>query len=745
MKQRLLVGVICCESEQLMQRRLIKGIMAQAFSLDIDIAVFSCITNDINMTNDQAAEYNLFNYMNFAMLDGVIYLRDSIHTVGEQKHIDELLLAQKKPVLVLDDVDGPFPHLNIDDRSGVYAVTNHLIEKHHLHDLICLTGKPEHFTAKQRADGFCDALLEHNIPLREDAVIYGDYWVAAAQKLAAEFLSGKRPMPEAVVCGNDAMAKTLCNTLVDHGISVPEQIIIAGYDVSMTDAPNVISITSYVRKNFRLGAQGILKLYEMMTGKTGSLVETERFEIITGASCGCGDDKGYVQHQLRILNERETYQSLFRTSNMGIALTSRETLDDCIDAIFTKLYLINHRKEFYLCLCEDWEGGGALENPAEYRRVGFPQHMLLKAAVIDDSYHVVTKPFPTAKMLPRLAEERSYPTAYFFSPLHHDDRFFGVSALSFGDTLEVYDEIYCNWINLINMALEFVRMQSYLKRFNNRIYLSSIRDALTGLYNHEGFLKFSRECFEAAKNEHRRFLMLYASFDALRQINETYGHTEGDSAVTVLANAMNNSCTTYERCARIEDAEFSIIGYQDYEMNAGQRFVNSIAGYLEHYNQSSLKPYKITANYGFFCEYITPDMTLESIMAFVSERIEESRAMRQSEKASPYYREFVNLRERIYSNPQDDWSIDTMCRDLILSRGYFQKLYTRCFGISFTQDVINSRIELSKRLLSSTNYSIAYIADQSGYSNYVHFMHQFKKIVGITPTEYRRRKKQDEQ
>ncbi len=745
MKQRLLVGVICCESEQIMQRRLIKGIMAQAFALDIDVAVFSCMTNDLIMTSNQASEFNLFNYMNFSMLDGIIYLRDSIHTAKEKPVLDELLLAQKKPVLVLDDVDGPFPYLIIDDRVGVKAITNHLIEKHGLTDIFCLTGKPEHFTAKQRADGYCDALREHGIPVRDDHIVYGNYWVDSAQKLAMEFIEGKRPMPQAVVCGNDAMAKSLCNTLVDHGIKVPDQILIAGYDVSMTETPNVISITSYVRKNFGLGAQGLAKLYEMMTGKTCDLIETEHFEIITGASCGCGDEQDYLKHQMRLLAEQEVYLSLFRTSNMGVSLTSRETLDECMDAVRAKLYLVRGMKEFYLCLCEDWEGGGALENPSEYRRQGFPQHMLLKLIWNDDERSIVTKPFPTAKMLPRLHEEHDKPTAFFFSPVHHDDRFFGVAALSFGDKLDAYDELYCNWISILNIALEYIRMQTYLKRFNNRIYLSSIRDSLTGLYNHEGFDKFSKECFEAAKNEHRRFLLLFASFDSLRQINETYGHTEGDSAVTVLANAMNNSCTTYERCARIEDAEFSIIGYQDYEMSAGQRFVNSISGYLEHYNQSSLKPYKITANYGFFCEYITPEMTLESIIEFVSSRIEESRAMRQNEKASPYYREFVNLRERIYSNPQEDWSIDTMCRDLILSRGYFQKLYTRCFGISFTQDVINSRIELSKRLLSSTNFSIAYIADQSGYSNYVHFMHQFKKIVGITPTEYRRRKKQDEE
>ncbi|MBP0967505.1 MAG: diguanylate cyclase, partial [Oscillospiraceae bacterium] len=407
------------------------------------------------------------------------------------------------------------------------------------------------------------------------------------------------------------------------------------------------------------------------------------------------------------------------------------------------VYLIRDVSEFYLCLCEDWEGGGALENPSEYRREGYPKHMLLE--YIDSSTgSLVTKPFPASKMLPRLHDERSKPTCFFFTPLHHDDRVFGIAALSFGDKMETYDAMYCDWLTVVNTALEFVRMQTYLKRFNNRIYLTSIRDTLTGLYNYEGYQKFARECFEAAKNEHRRFLLLYASFDSLRQVNETYGHSEGDSAVTVLANAMNNICTTYERCARIEDAEFSIIGYQDYEEDACQRLVYAISGYLEHYNQSSLKPYKITASFGFFCDHIAPDMTLEQITQIAAAKLEESRASRRNEKASPYYREFVDLRERIYSNPQEDWSIDSMCRDLILSRGYFQKLYTRCFGISFTQDVINSRIELSKRLLASTDYSIACIADQSGYSNYVHFMHQFKKIVGITPTEYRKRKRQTE-
>ncbi len=745
MKKRLLIGVVVCETEQLMQRRLIKGISAQAFSLDMDVAVFSCITNHAEMSPHQKSEFNLFNYMNLSMLDGILYLRNSIHAEEEKEILDRMLAEQKVPVLVLDDNTEKFHCLMMDDRTGFAAITSHLIDVHGLTDLVCLSGQDWQYTAQQRVRGFKDALTAHHLPVREENIIWGDYWYDSARKLAHEFLSGARKMPQAVVCGNDPMAKALCHELIANGVRIPQDIMVTGYDASLTETQSLIALTSYVRKNFRLGAQGVAKLYEMMTGESCVLTQCERIEVITGNSCACGLDLDYLKHQIRVDETQDNYRTMFRMSNFQIHLTRQETLDDCIRAALNNIYLIRECKELYICLCEDWEGGGALENPSDYRREGFPKYMLLKQFSDGSNASIVTKPFPTQKMLPRLQEERSKPGCFFFSPLHHEDRFFGVACLTFGDRLDTYDQVYCDWISAVNIALEYVRMQSYLKRFNNRIYLSSIRDSLTGLYNQEGYRKFARECFDAARTEHRRFLLLYASFDSLRQINETYGHSEGDSAVTVLANAMNNSCTTYERCARTQDAEFAIIGYQDYEPDACQRLINSITGYLEHYNQSSLKPYKLSTSFGFYCDYVPDGTGLEEITAIAAQRLDESRESRQSEKASPYYREFVSLRERIYSNPQEDWSIDSMCHDLILSRGYFQKLYTRCFGISFTQDVINSRIELSKRLLSSTDHSIAYIADQSGYSNYVHFMHQFKKIVGITPTEYRRRKKQSEE
>ncbi|MBR6761885.1 MAG: diguanylate cyclase [Oscillospiraceae bacterium] len=745
MKKRLLFGVVIAESEHLVQKRLLKGAIAQAFSIDVDLAIFSITVNHMRIDAHQQSECNIFQYMNFSMLDGILYARHSIHSIEQRKTLDALFIAHKIPVLVLDDETSPFPFYMPDDRAAMCSLTTHLIREHGLTDLICLTGQQNNRTAEERALGFRDALEQHGLVFSPEQVIYGDYWEHSAQKLGTALVNGERPLPQGVVCGNDPMAKFLCETLLDGGIHIPEQISVVGYDAVLGDEHTVISITSYVRKNFSLGVSGIAKLYEIVTGKSCALVPTERIELITGKSCACNEDIEFLRHQLRENSKKDQFDTLYRMSNMAIRLTGKETLDECLEVLRNFVYMIRNCKEYYLCLCEDWEGGGAVEHPDEYRKTGFPEHMLLKLMFNEKENAVVTKPFPSSKMLPMLFEDREQPAAYYFTPLHHNDRFFGLSVLSFGDQPDSYDPLYCSWLQAVNIALEFVRMQNYLKRFNNRIYLSSIRDSLTGLYNKEGHLKFLTECFDAAQREHRRFLLLFAQCDGVRQINETYGHSEGDSAITILANALNNSCSTYERCSRIEDACFSIIGYQDYDVDSANRFINAITGYLEHYNQSSLKPYKITASFGVFCDYLMPETSLQDVLAYVQTHLDENRSQRQSEKSSPYYREFVDLRERIYSNPQEDWSIDTMCQNLILSRGYFQKLYTRCFGISFTQDVINSRIELSKRLLSSTELTITEIADRSGYSNYVHFMHQFKKIVGITPTEYRKRKQQSDQ
>lgn len=102
-----------------------------------------------------------------------------------------------------------------------------------------------------------------------------------------------------------------------------------------------------------------------------------------------------------------------------------------------------------------------------------------------------------------------------------------------------------------------------------------------------------------------------------------------------------------------------------------------------------------------------------------------------------YYQDFSRLRTQIYNNPADVWTVPALAASICLSLSYFQHLYKHFFNCSCQQDIINARLALAKYYLSNSNMSIRGLADFCGYDNELHFMRQFKKFVGMTPTEYR--------
>ena len=96
------------------------------------------------------------------------------------------------------------------------------------------------------------------------------------------------------------------------------------------------------------------------------------------------------------------------------------------------------------------------------------------------------------------------------------------------------------------------------------------------------------------------------------------------------------------------------------------------------------------------------------------------------------------LRTRLFEEPALFSGIDEMADFMNLSRSGFQHLYSHTFGVSVIHDVIKGRIEKAKSLLSQTNFSITEISTKCGYKSEFHFMRQFKKETGLTPTEFRR-------
>lgn len=126
-------------------------------------------------------------------------------------------------------------------------------------------------------------------------------------------------------------------------------------------------------------------------------------------------------------------------------------------------------------------------------------------------------------------------------------------------------------------------------------------------------------------------------------------------------------------------------------------------------------------------------MYFNLIMLKISDLCEQKRVIDTSTQE-----QLSDLKNAIFSHPQENWKIEDIAKSLSISRSYLQHQYKRLFNTSIKRDVTRSRIEYSKYLLFSTDYTIAVIADLCGYENDVHYMRTFKKEIGLTPTEYRK-------
>ncbi|WP_321003318.1 helix-turn-helix domain-containing protein [Eisenbergiella porci] len=178
----------------------------------------------------------------------------------------------------------------------------------------------------------------------------------------------------------------------------------------------------------------------------------------------------------------------------------------------------------------------------------------------------------------------------------------------------------------------------------------------------------------------------------------------------------------------------------DEENNLLDRLQLPLYRLLQPHDFHKLSEYVRIMSDAFHRDSSLKEQIMDSFMhAFLYSLHEEINAV--SDNALPkYFSELSALRTRIYNNPSEPRIISELAASLCLSLSYFQHLYKQFFGCSCQMDIINARLKLAKYYLINSEMTIRGIADFCGYESELHFMRQFKKFTGATPSEYRRRK-----
>ncbi|MBT2658608.1 response regulator [Bacillus sp. ISL-18] len=103
---------------------------------------------------------------------------------------------------------------------------------------------------------------------------------------------------------------------------------------------------------------------------------------------------------------------------------------------------------------------------------------------------------------------------------------------------------------------------------------------------------------------------------------------------------------------------------------------------------------------------------------------------------SPIVRRAKNYICQQYSNPE--LTLESIAQQLQVSSVYLSRMIKQGLGTSFTALVTDMRIKKAIKLLNSTNLQVYEIAEQVGYESQHYFSTAFKKVVGVSPNQYRK-------
>jgi LacI family transcriptional regulator len=157
--------------------------------------------------------------------DGLI-LHDRVLDPARLAH-----LARLVPVVTLAGVaTDATTNVRGDNTAGMAELARHLIEEHGYPTVAYMAGHADSPDNLARRQAVADAAKAAGAQFTEGPQWQGDYLASGGAQVMRELLASKEALPRAIVCANDQTAIGVMNELANHGIDVPGEVAVTGFD-----------------------------------------------------------------------------------------------------------------------------------------------------------------------------------------------------------------------------------------------------------------------------------------------------------------------------------------------------------------------------------------------------------------------------------------------------------------------------------------------------------------------------------
>ena len=199
-----------------------------------------------------------------------------------ERNVDGVVLAGRVPVSLCKQIHQlDLPHVYVDyappgRRGNVVLMDNHrgaLLAMQHLFDLghrriAFIGGELSHPSIQDRFDGYKSALAEAGIPIDANMIhLEQRYTTVPEGYQATRALLEKGVSFTALFAANDAMAIGAMQCLKEHGMTIPREVSVVGYDDVEASAHSEPPLTTVHVEKEGMGAIAIRRLVEMIRTK----------------------------------------------------------------------------------------------------------------------------------------------------------------------------------------------------------------------------------------------------------------------------------------------------------------------------------------------------------------------------------------------------------------------------------------------------------------------------------------------
>ena len=564
------------------------------------------------------AEAAVFDIIPYELADVVVIMDEKIKCRAVTEKVIANAQKYKLPVLVVDGEYENASSLVFDYKAGFENVVRHVFEERDIKRPHMMAGIPDNKFSDERIDVFKKVIAEYGFTFDESMLSYGLFWaVPAAAEAKRIITSGK--IPDAIFCANDIMAINVVKVFQQNGYSIPDDLVITGFD-GMDEVFTVSpKITTAVCLTPAFSEATVKYIEGVFNGSFTSddIISTKVMPALA-ANESTGDSSRAIDNDVLLSNfnfgfyrHQDDIRMMYKIiMDMQVSGSPEEMIDRLNDRklydqdIMGNMLLVLNKN----CFRTDAYYFDSIDNKLDPKDLTMYVNMDERRIIrqLGEGETIMS----TENELFKGMVETGNPL--IFNSLDYMNIPLGYVCYNYADCDNTRYTRTASTTGTLDMGIGSYINMSYQKNLVKQVNDYYEHDLLTGLYNRNGFNRFFDRILEEKKDSGIPVTIIMYDLDGLKVINDNFGHEEGDQAISALAASVKKSCPEDAFNVRFGGDEiFSVIIGECDEAGIIKRIDDS----LDAYNETSGKDYRVLASYGICNTSFGEDFDIKEALA----------------------------------------------------------------------------------------------------------------------------------